>query len=183
MVWSRSVGAFEVVPLIDASGPFFLDRGQAFPEATPGDWHLARRVDPDAFGPGQTWRLDFRCFLVHGPRDRLMLVDTGVGPADSPASGWAPTPGHLPSEVRQAGIDEADVDIVVLTHLHEDHYGWSVGPDGVPMFPNARYVIQRSEVGALAAGDPACERLLETARRRPTVLATAHLRQAWTAVP
>ncbi|MDR8415234.1 MBL fold metallo-hydrolase [Nonomuraea sp. 3-1Str] len=163
-VLSRSVGAFQVIPIIDASGPFFLDRQQAFPGATPHDWDLARSIDPDAFGAGETWQLDFRCFLVRGPRDRLMLVDTGVGPADSPASSWAPTPGRLPSELRQAGIDEADIDIVVLTHLHEDHYGWSVGPDGTPMFPNARYVIQRSEVAALPAGDTALSYVVDPLR-------------------
>ncbi|MFI2651029.1 MBL fold metallo-hydrolase [Micromonospora fulviviridis] len=154
-VESRSVGPFEVMPLLDASGPFFLDRQQAFPEATPNDWNLARAVDPGAFGPGETWHLDFRCFAVRGPRNRLTLVDAGVGPAGSPASDWAPVPGRLPAELDLAGIAPEDVDTVVLTHLHEDHFGWSVGLDGTPMFPNARYVVQRREVAALAAGQDA----------------------------
>ena len=37
----------------------------------------------------------------------------------------------------------------MLTHLHEDHVGWAVTPDGVPMFPNARYVLQRQEFDSL----------------------------------
>jgi len=152
---SRSVGGFVVTPLLDAAGPFFADRQVAFPEATEADWARARSVDPGAFGPGQTWQLDFRCFVVRGPRDRLMLVDTGVGPEGSPAAAWAPTPGRLPAELDRAGIDPADVDTVVLTHLHEDHYGWSVRPDGTPMFPNARYVVQRREIAALEEGDSA----------------------------
>ncbi|MFU8852851.1 MBL fold metallo-hydrolase [Micromonospora sp. SL1-18] len=155
MVAPRSVGAFEVIPLLDAAGPFFLDRQAAFPQATPHDWDLARVVDPDAYGPGETWQLDFRCYAIRGPRDRLMLVDTGVGPDGSPAGGWAPTPGRLPAELGRAGIDPADVDVVVLTHLHEDHFGWSVGLDGTPMFPNARYVVQRREVASLPDGDAA----------------------------
>ncbi|SBT43146.1 MBL fold metallo-hydrolase [Micromonospora narathiwatensis] len=154
-VAARSVGAFEVIPLLDAAGPFFLDRQVAFPQATPHAWDLARGVDPGAFGPGETWRLDFRCYAIRGPRGRLTLVDTGVGPDGSPAGGWAPTPGRLPSELERAGIDPVDVDVVVLTHLHEDHFGWSVGLDGRPMFPNARYVVQRSEVAALPDGDAA----------------------------
>ncbi|NES13841.1 MULTISPECIES: MBL fold metallo-hydrolase [Micromonospora] len=161
---SRSVGAYEVIPLLDAAGPFFLDRQLAFPAATPQDWERAREIDPGAFGPGQTWQLDFRCFAVRGPRDRLMLVDTGVGPDGSPAGGWAPTPGHLPVELTRAGIDPADVDTVVLTHLHEDHFGWSVGLDGTPFFPNARYVVQRSEVAALAAGDAALSYVVDPLR-------------------
>lgn len=155
MPGSRPVGPFQVTPLLDASGPFFLDRQQAFPEATPQDWESARAVDPGAFGPGETWHLDFRCFAIRGPRDRLTLVDAGVGPADSPASRWAPVPGRLPAELDLAGIDPADVDTVVLTHLHEDHFGWSVAPDGTPMFPNARYVVQRREVAALTADEAA----------------------------
>ncbi|SCF07739.1 Glyoxylase, beta-lactamase superfamily II [Micromonospora viridifaciens] len=155
LVASRSVGAFEVTPLLDATGSFFLDRQAAFPAATPHDWDRARVVDPGAFGPGETWQLDFRCYAVRGPRDRLMLVDAGVGPDGSPAGGWAPTPGRLPSELERAGIDPADVDTVVLTHLHEDHFGWSVGLDGTPLFPNARYVVQRREVEALPDGDAA----------------------------
>ncbi|MCW3842984.1 MBL fold metallo-hydrolase [Micromonospora yasonensis] len=152
---ARSVGGYEVIPLLDAAGPFFLDRQVAFPAATPRDWELARAVDPGAFGPGQTWQLDFRCYAIRGPRDRLMLVDTGVGPDGSPAGGWAPTPGRLPDELAWVGIDPADVDTVVLTHLHEDHFGWSVGLDGTPVFPNARYVVQQREVAALPAGDAA----------------------------
>jgi glyoxylase-like metal-dependent hydrolase (beta-lactamase superfamily II) len=161
---SRSVGPFEVMPLLDASGPFFLDRQQAFPEATPRDWELARAVDPGAFGPGETWNLDFRCYAVRGPRDRLTLVDTGVGPVGSPASAWAPVPGRLPAELDLAGISPEDVDTVVLTHLHEDHFGWSVGLDGTPVFPNARYVVQRREVAALAAGEAAMTYVVDPLR-------------------
>jgi glyoxylase-like metal-dependent hydrolase (beta-lactamase superfamily II) len=163
-VTSRSIGAYEVIPLLDAAGPFVLDRQAAFPAATPRDWDLARAIDPGAFGPGQTWQLDFRCFAIRGPRDRLMLVDTGVGPDGSPAGGWAPTPGRLPAELAWAGIDPADADTVVLTHLHEDHFGWSVGLDGTPVFPNARYVVQRGEVAALSAGDSALSYVVDPLR-------------------
>jgi glyoxylase-like metal-dependent hydrolase (beta-lactamase superfamily II) len=149
----RSAGGFEIRPLVDASGPFFLGREDAFPGATAEDWDRARRADPSAFGTGDEWLLDFRCFLVRGPRGRLMLVDTGVGPADSPAAAWAPVPGRLPAELERAGIDPRDVDTVVLTHLHEDHYGWAVLPGGTPLFPNARYVVQHREVAALPDGD------------------------------
>ncbi|MEU5721845.1 MBL fold metallo-hydrolase [Micromonospora sp. NPDC047738] len=161
---SRSVGAFEVIPLLDAAGPFFLDRQVAFSDATPHDWDLARAVDPAAFGPGESWQLDFRCFAIRGPRGRLMLVDTGVGPDGSPAAAWAPTPGRLPSELERAGIDPAEVDTVVLTHLHEDHFGWSVGLDATPMFPNARYVVQQREVAGLPDGDAARSYIVDPLR-------------------
>jgi glyoxylase-like metal-dependent hydrolase (beta-lactamase superfamily II) len=40
------------------------------------------------------------------------------------------------------------VDAVVFTHLHADHIGWNVlERDGefVPMFPNAEYIVSKSE--------------------------------------
>jgi len=132
--------------------PFPLARQAAFPDATEADWDRARRLDPDAFGPDDTWHLDFHCFAIRRPGDRITLVDAGVGPQGSPASSWAPVPGRLPEAMTAAGIGVRDVDVVVLTHLHEDHVGWSVGPDGAPMFPRARHVVQHDEVVALVAG-------------------------------
>jgi glyoxylase-like metal-dependent hydrolase (beta-lactamase superfamily II) len=151
---TQSVGPFDVLALLDADGPFFLPAADAFTAASERDWARARRVDPAAFGPDGAWHLDFRCFAVRLPTGRYALVDTGVGPADSPAAAWAPVPGHLPDRLAAAGIEPGEVELVVLTHLHEDHYGWSVSPQGVPAFPNARYVVQRTEIAALeAAGD------------------------------
>ena len=42
----------------------------------------------------------------------------------------------------------ADIDLVVFTHLHLDHIGWNtVDKNGtpVPLFPNARHIVQRVE--------------------------------------
>jgi glyoxylase-like metal-dependent hydrolase (beta-lactamase superfamily II) len=38
---------------------------------------------------------------------------------------------------------------VILTHLHSDHAGGAVA-DGRPLFENARYVLQRAELDAVA---------------------------------
>ncbi|HKE70670.1 MAG TPA: MBL fold metallo-hydrolase [Nocardioidaceae bacterium] len=151
-VVSQRTGAYEVMALLDASGPFTLATPeQAFPNATADDWQRAERVDPGAFGDDGLWHLDFHCFAIRRPGGRFVLVDAGVGPEESPAAAWAPVPGRLPELLPAAGIDRADVDTVVLTHLHEDHVGWSVLPDGTPMFPDARYVVQQREVADLEA--------------------------------
>jgi glyoxylase-like metal-dependent hydrolase (beta-lactamase superfamily II) len=162
---TRTVGNLEVVALLDAFGPFFVTREVAFPDATPRDWNRAERLDPGAFGPDGTWNLDFHCFAIRHPDGRIALVDTGIGPVGSPASSWAPVPGRLPDALAAAGVDPEDVDVVVLTHLHEDHYGWSVDLSGVPMFPNARYVVQQEEILTLTAGDPALSYVVEPLRR------------------
>jgi len=151
---TRSIGSMEVIALLDASGPFTLtpNREAAFPDATPEDWEAASRLDPGAFGPDGAWILNFQCFAIRRRGGRVTLVDTGIGPVGSPASRWAPVPGRLPDALVEAGIEAGDVDTVVLTHLHEDHFGWSVDPAGVPTFANARYVLQHDEVAAVAGG-------------------------------
>ncbi|MCX5202899.1 MBL fold metallo-hydrolase [Streptomyces sp. NBC_00237] len=158
-------GPFEVLALLDVHGPFPGRRTDHFTGATADDWARAKRIDPRAFGPADTWELDFRCYAVRRPGGRVTLVDTGVGPADSPAAPWAPVPGHLPQVLAEAGIRRRDVDTVVLTHLHEDHYGWSVSPAGEPMFPEARYVLQRAETEAVPETDTAHRYVLAPLRR------------------
>ncbi|MFF9508222.1 hypothetical protein ACF1BU_29650 [Streptomyces sp. NPDC014724] len=89
--------------MLDAHGPFPGRQQDQLPAAEDGDWERAAQVDPAAFGPGSTWERDFRCYAVRRPAGRVTLVDTGVGPAGSPASGWAPVPGHLPEVLESAG--------------------------------------------------------------------------------
>jgi glyoxylase-like metal-dependent hydrolase (beta-lactamase superfamily II) len=150
----RSVGSMEVIALLDATGPFTLtpNRQAAFPAATAADWEAAARLDPGAFGRDGAWILNFQCFAIRRRGGRVTLVDAGIGPANSPASGWAPVPGRLPDALIEVGIEAGDVDTVVLTHLHEDHFGWSVDATGGPTFANARYVLQRDEVATVAGG-------------------------------
>jgi glyoxylase-like metal-dependent hydrolase (beta-lactamase superfamily II) len=139
------MSALAVIPLEDAEGPFFHPREDAFPGAPADVWAEADRRDPGALRDGGWW-LRFRCFALRPPSGPVTLVDTGIGPATAPARAWAPVPGRLPESLAAAGIAPADVDTVVLTHLHTDHIGWSVGPDGTAFFPNARYVLQRADV-------------------------------------
>lgn len=159
------VGPWEVVPLHDATGPFFQPLRETFAGATPADWERARRIDPAAFGPPGTWMLDFRCYAVRRPDGETILVDTGIGPAGSLASDWAPVPGRLPQALREHGIDPRHVGTVVMTHLHGDHVGWTVGADGSPMFPNARHTLQTAEVAALGGDSPTLRRVVEPLRR------------------
>jgi glyoxylase-like metal-dependent hydrolase (beta-lactamase superfamily II) len=146
----RTVGSFVVHPLVDVAGALDTTNREAFPGATEEQWAAARALDPTAFGPGDAWVLPFRAFVVVAPDDAITVVDLGVGAASSPAASWAPGLGRLPEGLAALGIEPADVGTVVLTHLHDDHVGWVVGPDGSPLFANAAYVVQATEVAAVA---------------------------------
>ncbi|GGM48560.1 MBL fold metallo-hydrolase [Dactylosporangium sucinum] len=160
----RTIGSVEVIALEDGIGPFFKPRETVFPGATPQQWHHADAFDPGATTADGRWLLRFRCFAVRAA-GRVVLVDTGIGPADSPAAGWAPVPGRLPEELAAIGIAPDDVDTVVLTHLHTDHIGWAVAAAGTPYFRNASYLLQRAEDEAVMSINPELrERLLDPLR-------------------
>ncbi|MGI8998948.1 MAG: MBL fold metallo-hydrolase [Candidatus Limnocylindria bacterium] len=85
---------------------------------------------------------------------KRILVETGTGvrmtEKDRDTKG---VEGGDPAEaLRALGEDPASIDFVVVSHLHYDHAGGMIGPDGHPAFSNARYVVQRDEAEA-AHGD------------------------------
>ncbi|MEW9554656.1 MBL fold metallo-hydrolase [Nonomuraea sp. NPDC050783] len=136
-----TVSGVEVTPLCDAVGPMGPAIRRPLPEMFPGS---GLRDEP--------WVLHFHCYLLRSATGRLTLVDTGIGGADSPASSWAPVPGTLAGELAAVGVAPADVETVVLTHLHSDHASGVVTDDGRPAFENARHVLQRAELDAAGAG-------------------------------
>ncbi|MET8042887.1 MBL fold metallo-hydrolase [Micromonospora sp. NPDC005215] len=156
MPLSRTLGSITVTALTDGEGAFFQPRAEAFPQATAAHWAEADRRDPASVTADGQWWLPFRSFAIRTGDGPVTLVDAGIGPADSLAPGWAPVPGRLPAELAAAGIDPADVETVVLTHLHTDHIGWAVtGTPGRPYFPNASYLVQRADLDAAQTLNPA----------------------------
>jgi glyoxylase-like metal-dependent hydrolase (beta-lactamase superfamily II) len=151
------IGSTEILALADGVGPFpFSSREEAFPAATPAQWAATDRFDPGAVDEEGRWLLNFRAFAVRGPKG-ITVVDAGIGPADGPAASWAPVPGGLPESLAAADIDPAEVDTVVLTHLHTDHVGWAVVAEDDsrrPYFSNAEYLLQRDEFEAIDALNP-----------------------------
>ena len=96
----------------------------------------------------ETLVLHSHSWLVHTGR-HTVLIDAGIG---NDKTRKLPMFDHLREPFLQhlaaAGCQPADVDYVLLTHLHIDHVGWNtrlVEGRWVPTFPNARYVFSRAE--------------------------------------
>ena len=73
--------------------------------------------------------------------------------------------------LREAGVQPEEVDFVMCTHLHVDHVGWNTRLENgkwVPTFPNARYVMSRTDHDHWAA---------EAERARHRGLSGQHLQQ------
>jgi glyoxylase-like metal-dependent hydrolase (beta-lactamase superfamily II) len=146
---TRRVGDVEIVALCDGvthgSGPVT----DSFPGADDAVWDEVRTRFPDTIDDAGRWRLHVHCYLLRTAA-RTILVDTGVGPETAPAYGWSGIRGALLEELAAAGVDPAEVDDVVISHVHDDHLGWTVLEDAPePAFPNARYRVHAADLELL----------------------------------
>jgi glyoxylase-like metal-dependent hydrolase (beta-lactamase superfamily II) len=134
-----------------SGGTFRLDGGAMFGTVPKVVWDLLCPADAD-----NQILLDTNCLLLRGQvggRRRTVLVDTGNG--DKEPEGFMARfkfqgRGILARNLAAAGVTSADVDLVILTHLHFDHAGGATapGPGGkaVPAFPRARYLVQQRDL-------------------------------------
>jgi glyoxylase-like metal-dependent hydrolase (beta-lactamase superfamily II) len=72
----------------------------------------------------------------------LVLFDTGLGYSNQEGQL------HLHENIKKAGFNPADIELVLMSHLHFDHAGGMVHDINGKMelsFPDATYVMQRGE--------------------------------------
>lgn len=96
-------------------------------------------------------------FLIIGDHtDTVALVDTGLDPGHVDRAGRTAEgggPGPFRDQLDTHSLDPADVDYVILSHLHYDHAGNN------DLFPNAEFFVQRAELEACRDPVPHMERV------------------------
>ena len=138
-----NVGDFDLTICTD--GTFGLDGGAMFGVIPKPLWE--KRMPADS---ANRVRLGLNTAIIRTGH-HTVLIETGLGNKLPPKSRAIHLNQELlPTSLRAAGIDPAQVDFVVNTHLHFDHCGWNttLEPDGTvrPTFPNARYFVHAGEV-------------------------------------
>jgi glyoxylase-like metal-dependent hydrolase (beta-lactamase superfamily II) len=110
----------------------------------------------DAFRPVPR-RTAVNAFLIRAG-GRVALVDAGCGPA-------RPTVGLLAGNLAAAGVTPEEVDTVLMTHLHPDHFGGLSDAEGNRLFPRAELLLHADE-RAHWYDDAAMMRVEDPARRQ-----------------
>lgn len=84
-------------------------------------------------GPGSV-PIQVSAFMVKLNGKRI-LIDAGT------SNTMGPTLGHMPKNLRAAGIDPAGITHVLLTHIHPDHANGLVDENDAPIYPNAEVIV------------------------------------------
>lgn len=130
-VYHRRIGDIVVTALSDG----YLDGAMSVLRNI--DVEDSTRMLHDRFLPAR--RTSVNCYLVYSA-GRLALIETGSGDY------LLPTAGKLQQNLMAAGVDPADIDTVLLTHMHPDHSAGLTDPKtGQKFFPNAELVVHQNE--------------------------------------
>lgn len=134
-----------------------LDGGAMFGNAPKAMWSKWAPADDQN-------RIDLACraLLVREP-DRNLLFETGIGaffPPELRARFGVNEAEHvLLDNLAKLGLSDADIDVVVLSHLHFDHAGGLLAPyqEGQTpqlLFPRAQFVVGRAAFERAQAPHP-----------------------------
>lgn len=143
------IGKYVIDKIVELERPF-AHAQDFFPDLTDEMLAVCRRDLPAGqLTPEDFLNLSYHAFLVRTGRHTI-LVDTCCG--NHKNRSMRPAFHELDTRflcvLEEAGVKPEQVDFVMCTHLHWDHVGWNTRLiDGrwVPTFPNAKYIISRTE--------------------------------------
>ncbi|MPZ41101.1 MAG: MBL fold metallo-hydrolase [Rhizobiales bacterium] len=131
------LGAFELTAVSD--GPLHTSPPSAnlFTETSKEDM---AKILADNFLPTDNVSMEQNALVVN-TGDQLILIDTGLGAVKL----MGDDTGRLVTNLKAAGINPADVDVILLTHAHPDHCFGLLTAGGAREFPNAQVYITQAD--------------------------------------
>jgi glyoxylase-like metal-dependent hydrolase (beta-lactamase superfamily II) len=121
----------------------------SFPAGT--DW---RTPDTPLTGDGMA-QIGVNSLVIQTP-DRTTVVDPASFRPDETTLGGGSVlePGpSLDTSLRELEVDPADVELVVITHGHDDHFIGVLDEHGQVRFPNAQHVFPQADWDDICNGD------------------------------
>ncbi|MDE2402076.1 MAG: MBL fold metallo-hydrolase [Burkholderiales bacterium] len=129
--YRQMVGDFEVTSLYD--GQIMLD-AKLLRNTTPAQ--VQKRLAQNfRANPTPTAVI---AYLVN-TGGKLVLVDAGA------AKLFGPTMGQVLANLKASGYDPHAIDAVLITHMHGDHVGGLLAPDGQAAFPKATVYVAKAD--------------------------------------
>jgi glyoxylase-like metal-dependent hydrolase (beta-lactamase superfamily II) len=128
-----------------------------FPPASEIEAAIVALTEPQIFS--------MNCLLVE-TGGQLILFDTGLGTLDPTYAT------QTIANLREAGAAPEDIDLVVITHGHGDHFGGVVDAAGQLVFSKARYMMTRRDWNHWTGPEssPAVDRCLRPLHDRITLI-------------
>ena len=131
-IYRFNIGRFQCTAINDG---LFAGNAKLLFGNAPGD-RLAKVLEVRGLEPDNL-PSPLTCLLVK-TENEVVLIDTGMGRS-------TPLAGNLIESLPLAGIGVEEIDIVILSHIHNDHSLGIFNENGEFAFPNARYVMSRYE--------------------------------------
>lgn len=123
-----------------------LDGGAMFGHVPKAVWN--KWMEPD-----EKNRVSLACrALLIQEENKNILLETGIGAFFDPALrerfGVEETNHVLLDSLKKVGLNDSDIDVVILSHLHFDHAGgllsaWHPNKKQTLLFPNAQFLVSK----------------------------------------
>jgi len=129
-IFLQKVGDFEVYTLIEAER-----------DGNTGILINASEEILSQFIPADGFRHTANAFLVKADGQNI-LIDAGTG-----------VNGIIIERIKKIGVEPEDINAVLITHLHGDHFG-GLHSEGIANFPNAQIFINENELEFFTVTNP-----------------------------